>query len=122
MFSFRSFSLKNQIDIIENSKIGNVIIQPFSTSIVMVLTLRAKVSFFALIDLYILSCSGLSKANQVNTSIGLNGKQGNNVEQHSNAFWNISDENYDASGRKASSSIISDNRGVNKAKIGNLKF
>ena len=88
----------------------------------MVLTLRAKVSFFALIDLYILSCSGLSKANQVNTSIGLNGKQGNNVEQHVNALPNISDENYDASGRKASSSIISDHRGVNKAKIGNLKF
>ena len=69
-----------------------------------------------------MSCSGFSKANQVNTSIGLNGKQGNNVEQHVNALRNISDENYDASGRKTSPSIISDNRSVNKAKIGNLKF
>ena len=80
---------------------------------------RVNVSFVVLIDLYISLCQKISSANLVNNSIGLNGKQGNN-EQNANAVWNISDKNYHLSGMKTS--IISDNHGVNKAKIGNEKF
>ena len=88
----------------------------------MVLSPRVKFSLVVLIYLYIFLCQNISNANLLNTSIGSNVKQGNNIEQHVNGFWNVSDENFHASGRKTSSSLISDNRGVNKAKIGNLKF
>ena len=80
---------------------------------------RVNVSFVVLIDLYISLCQKISSANLVNNSIGLNGKQGNKEQ---NAFWNISDKNYHLNGMKTSSPIISDNHGVNKAKIGNEKF
>ena len=82
---------------------------------------RVYVSFTVLIDLYIFLCQELSSANLVNNSFGLNGEKGNN-EQDTNAFWNITDKNYNLSGMRTSSSIISDNHSVNKAKIGNQLF
>ena len=88
----------------------------------MVLSPQVNFSLVMIIYLYIFLCQELSNANLVNNSIGSNVKQSNNIEQQANAFWNISDENFHASGRKTSSSFISDNRGVNKAKIGNEKF
>ena len=88
----------------------------------MMLSPRVDFSFVVLIYWYIFLCQKISNANLLNTSIGLNVKQGNNIEQHENTFRNISDENFHASGRKTSSSHIGDNRGVNKAKIGSLKF
>ena len=87
----------------------------------MMLSSRVDFSFVVLIYLYIFLCQQLSNANLLNTSNSLNVEQGNNIEQHENTFWNISDENFHASGRKTSSSLIGDNRGVNKAKIGSLQ-
>ena len=81
----------------------------------MVLSPRINLSFIVLIDLYIFLCQKLSNANLVNNSIGVNGEQGNNIEQNRNAFRNISEKNYHVSGIKTSSSIISDNHTANKA-------
>ena len=88
----------------------------------MVVSPRVNLSFIVLIDLYIFLCQELSNANLVNNSIGVNGEQGNNIEQNRNAFRNISDQNHHVSGIKTSSSIISDNQSASKAKIGNPKF
>ena len=87
----------------------------------MMLSPRVCVFFIVLIDLYIFLCQEISSASLVNNSFSSNGEQGNN-EKDTDAFWKISDKTYNLSGMKTSSSVISDNHSVNKAKIGNRQL